>query len=103
MRSSSAADPKIGSDQALPAVLFVADLAKLLNLSQLTVRFYAGNREKWGQMLSPFFKLPSSRRLCWYATDVQTWLDDARSKSLTVKRRRRGRPTKKEQVEGATS
>jgi len=102
MCSLPAIDPENGSVQALPALLFVSDLAKLLNLSELTVRFYSGNRKKYGQKLPPFFKLPGSRRLCWYSTDVQTWLDGARAQSLGVKRRGRGRPTKQEQIEGGT-
>ena len=81
----------------LPKLLFSEDLSRITGLSLSTIRHYTGNADQFGHMLPRWFKLPGARRLVWLPEDVAEWVQ--RAQSLTQKpNRRRGRPTKAEQV-----
>lgn len=85
------------SSSSLPRLLFSEDLSKFTGLSLTTIRHYTGNPEKFGHLIPRWFKLPGARRLAWLESDVVDWLKAGQSSAPAAKRRR-GRPTKAEQV-----
>lgn len=98
---------------APPAVLLTVDqLAQCLHKSVASVRSDATRNPL---SLPPICRLPGTKRLLWRVEDVERWLaehvDGAAANPMPIvglERRRRGRPTKAEQVaklrhQGATA
>lgn len=92
------------SSVTTPAVLLTVDqLAQCLHKSVASVRSDATRNPR---SLPPICRLPGTKRLLWRAEDVEQWLADhveGESTALQaaiggVEPRRRGRPTKAEQV-----
>lgn len=81
----------------LPRLLFSQDISRLTGLSVTTIRHYTGNAEKFGHLLPKWFKLPGARRLAWVEDDVLAWVRMGQTNAPQPKRRR-GRPTKTEQI-----
>lgn len=92
------------SSVATPAVLLTVDqLAQCLHKSVASVRSDATRNPR---SLPPICRLPGTKRLLWRAEDVERWLAEhvagvptvLHAPSNGVEHRRRGRPTKTEQV-----
>lgn len=81
----------------LPRLLFSEDIAQIMGLSVTTIRHYTGNPEKFGHLLPQWFKLPGARRLAWLPETIDAWIK-AGTEAIPKPTRRRGRPTKAEQV-----
>lgn len=76
-------------------IIFIEQLSELIGKTPTTIRTCTTNK-KYQHLIPLPFKLPNSRRLCWYLGDVKAWM--AQGRAATPKPRRpRGRPTKKEQ------
>jgi predicted DNA-binding transcriptional regulator AlpA len=83
---------------ALPIrILFIEQVSQLLGKSVATVRTFA-TCKRYLHLIPRPFKMPHSRRLCWYESDVLKWIESARPAEPPPPRRRPGRPTKAEQV-----
>ena len=91
------ANPENGTPSLLPRLLFSEDISRFTGLSVTTIRHYTGNAEKFGHLLPTWFKLPGARRLAWLESDVLAWIH-AGQVATPQPKRRRGRPTKSEQV-----
>ena len=76
-------------------ILFIEQVAALIGKSQTTIRTYATSA-KYKHLIPPPFKLPGSRRLCWYEKDVLEWIEATRPVEPPPARRPRGRPTNRE-------
>lgn len=61
----------------LPDVLKIEELSALLGKAQTTIRTCATNA-KYAHLIPRPFKLPGSRRLCWYREEVLAWMEGAR-------------------------
>ena len=81
----------------LPQLYFSEHLSQITGLSITTIRHYTGNAEKFGHLLPRWFKLPGARRLAWLPETVTEWIQAGQAAAPQPKRRR-GRPTKAEQV-----
>ncbi|WP_426393920.1 helix-turn-helix transcriptional regulator [Ralstonia sp. R-29] len=57
----------------LPEVLRIEDVAALIGKAPTTIRTCATNK-KYAHLIPRPFKLPSSRRLCWYRDEVLAWM-----------------------------
>lgn len=87
----------------LAVLLTVEQLAQCLHKSVASVRSDATRNPR---SLPPICRLPGTKRLLWRAEDVEQWLADHVDGGPTslqvaiggVETRRRGRPTKTEQV-----
>ena len=77
-------------------VLFIEELSALIGKAATTIRTCATNR-KYQHLIPRPFKMPHSRRLAWYEDDVRAWIA-ASTPVEPVVVRRRGRPTKVEQM-----
>ena len=77
-------------------ILFIEQVAVLIGKSQTTIRTFATS-SKYKHLIPPPFKMPGSRRLCWYETDVLAWIKATQPTEPPPARRPRGRPTKREQ------
>ncbi|WP_115617725.1 hypothetical protein [Chromobacterium vaccinii] len=83
-------------EAAFPRILYIEQVSSIIGKTVTTIRTCATN-EKYKHLIPRPFKMPHSRRLAWYEKDVLAWLADAPPVSPPVKRRR-GRPTKIEQL-----
>lgn len=81
---------------ALRRILFIEELSERIGKTATTIRTCATNA-KYAHLIPRPFKLPHSRRLAWYEDEVAKWLAAATPVGPPVKRRR-GRPTKIEQL-----
>ncbi|MDO8439235.1 MAG: hypothetical protein Q7S67_03250 [Telluria sp.] len=88
------------SSSSLPRVIFVEELSTLLGLAPTSIRRYTGNRETLGHLLPKWFKLPGGRRLMWLEEDVLAFIQSGIDATIPEKPRKRGRPTKAEQLYG---
>lgn len=80
-------------------ILFIEQLSLLIGKSCTTIRTFVSHEKYKNKNLIPrAFKMPGSRRLCWYEHEVLAWIDSTRPAEPPVARRPRGRPTKSEQV-----
>lgn len=88
-----------GSEQMASSgqTLTVPDMARLLGLTETTVRTYATARQYLHLIPRPF-KRPGGRRLLWDAREVRAWLVAGKPPSVEKPRKPRGRPTKAEQL-----
>lgn len=80
-----------------PRILFVEQLSVLLGKTTNTIRTCATNK-KYAHLIPRPFKMPNSRRLCWWEHDVLQWIDSNRPAEPPPPKRLRGRPTKIEQL-----
>jgi predicted DNA-binding transcriptional regulator AlpA len=76
--------------------IFIEELSVLIGKAVTTIRTCATNR-KYHHLIPRPRKMPNSRRLFWYEDDVSAW-QAASTPVGPVAQRRRGRPTKMEQV-----
>mgnify|MGYP003612737913 CR=1 FL=1 len=81
----------------LPKILFIEQLSALIGKTETTIRTCATNA-KYAHLIPRPFKLPNSRRLCWYERDVLAWINSTRPAEKKTKKRPPGRPTKVEQL-----
>lgn len=80
-------------------VLFIEQLSLLIGKSCKTIRTFVSHTKYRDKNLIPRpFKMPGSRRLCWYERDVLAWIESTRPAEPPPQRRPRGRPTKAEQL-----
>ena len=80
-------------------ILFIEQLSLLIGKSCTTIRTFATCEKYKDRNLIPRpFKMPGSRRLCWYERDVLEWIESTRPAEPPPSRRPRGRPTKAEQL-----
>lgn len=89
--------PPAASPADLPRILFIEQLSALIGKTATTIRTCATNA-KYAHLIPRPFKLPNSRRLCWYEHDVLAWINSTRPAEPPPKKRPRGRPTKAEQL-----
>ncbi|MFA4393262.1 hypothetical protein ABVD19_18645 [Xanthomonas euvesicatoria] len=89
--------PTVASSGDLPKILFIEQLSTLIGKTATTIRTCATNA-KYAHLIPRPFKLPNSRRLCWYEHDVLAWINSTRPAEPPPKKRPRGRPTKVEQL-----
>ena len=82
----------------VPKTLFIEQVAALIGKTPTTIRACSTN-EKYAHLIPRPFKLPNSRRLCWYEHEVLEWIDSHHTATLLILRRPRGRPTKMEQLQ----
>jgi hypothetical protein len=76
--------------------IFIEEMSVLIGKAVTTIRTCATNR-KYHHLIPRPRKMPNSRRLFWYEEDVSAW--QAASMAVgPVLQRRRGRPTKVEQM-----
>ena len=78
-------------------ILFVEQLSEQIGKTTNTIRTCATNK-KYQHLIPRPFKLPNSRRLCWYEHDVLAWINSTRPAEPPPPKRLRGRPTKVEQL-----
>ena len=81
-------------------ILFVEQLSEQIGKTANTIRTCATNK-KYQHLIPRPFKLPNSRRLCWYEHDVLAWINSTRPAEPPPAKRPRGRPTKTEQLSRA--
>ncbi len=81
---------------SLRRTIFIEELSQLIGKAATTIRTCATNR-KYQHLIPRPHKMPNSRRLFWYEDDVRAW-QEAATKVEPLARRRRGRPTKIEQM-----
>ncbi|MET3134044.1 putative DNA-binding transcriptional regulator AlpA [Oxalobacteraceae bacterium GrIS 1.11] len=80
-------------------ILFIEQLSLLIGKSCTTIRTFVSHVKYKNRNLIPRpFKMPGSRRLCWYESEVLAWIDSTRPAEPPPPRRPRGRPTKVEQL-----
>lgn len=84
-------------NDASPRVIFIEELSELIGKAPTTIRTCATNA-KYLHLIPRPFKMPHSRRLCWWESDVLAWIDASREPPPPAARRPRGRPTKAQQV-----
>lgn len=84
-------------DDASPRVIFIEELSELIGKAPTTIRTCATNA-KYVHLIPRPFKMPHSRRLCWYEHEVLAWIDASREAPPPAARRPRGRPTKAQQL-----
>ena len=89
------------SSSSLRRIVFIEELSALIGKTTNTIRSCA-TTEKYKHLIPRPFKLPFSRRLAWYEDDVAKWMEAAQPVGEPVKRRR-GRPTKAEQLARSSS
>ncbi len=91
--SKKSAAPSSGT----PRRLHIEETSALIGKAETTIRTCATN-EKYRHLIPPPFKLPGSRRLCWWEHEVLAWMQANRPAEPPPPKRPRGRPTKTEQL-----
>ena len=81
---------------SLRRIVFIEEMSALIGKTANTIRTCATNA-KYQHLIPRPFKLPHSRRLAWYEDDIAKWMEAAQPVGEPIKRRR-GRPTKAEQL-----
>lgn len=80
-------------------ILVIEQLSTLIGKSATSIRTYATSQQYKNKDLIPRpFKMPHSRRLCWYEHEVLAWIEAHRPAEPPPPKRPRGRPTKLEQL-----
>lgn len=85
------------SSSGTPRRLHIEETSALIGKAETTIRTCATN-EKYRHLIPPPFKLPGSRRLCWWEHEVLAWMQSNRPAEPPPTKRLRGRPTKTEQL-----
>jgi predicted DNA-binding transcriptional regulator AlpA len=86
------------SESGFPVrILFIEQLTAIIGKSTTTIRTFATNK-KYQHLIPRPFKMPGSRRLCWYENEVLEWIESTKPVEPPPPRRPRGRPTKAEQL-----
>lgn len=85
-------------DVSMPPLLTVDDLAAVLRISVKTIW---NRRMKAPHTLPPSINLPGTTGLRWRQQDVEAWIDAYAAPK--TRPRRRGRPTKAEQIARAAA
>lgn len=78
-------------------VLFVEELSEIIGKTTTTIRTCSTN-EKYQHLIPRPWKMPGSRRLCWFRDEVMDWIQSNRPACPPPAKRPRGRPTKAEQL-----
>jgi hypothetical protein len=78
-------------------VLFIEDLVDLIGKTATTIRTCSTN-SKYKHLIPTPWKMPNSRRLCWFEDEVLDWIESGRPAFPPPTKRARGRPTKAEQL-----
>ncbi|MBI5926444.1 MAG: hypothetical protein HY836_12715 [Aquabacterium sp.] len=78
-------------------VLFIEDLVEIIGKTATTIRTCASNA-KYQHLIPRPWKMPNSRRLCWFEDEVLHWIQSGRPAIPPPPRRPRGRPTKVEHL-----
>jgi len=81
----------------IPRCVQIEELSELIGKTTNTIRTCATN-EKYRHLIPPHFKMPHSRRLCWWEHEVLEWIESNRPAEPPPAKRPRGRPTKVEQL-----
>lgn len=82
----------------LPDVLKIEELSELIGKTATTIRTCATNAQ-YAHLIPRPFKLPNSRRLCWYREEVLAWMEMATTvQPVNKSPTRRGSPTKAERI-----
>lgn len=82
---------------AIPRIIFIEQLSALIGKTATTIRTCATNA-KYTHLIPRPFKMPGSRRLCWYENEVLQWIESSKPATPPPTKRPRGRPTKAEQL-----
>jgi len=80
-----------------PRLVLIEQVSAMIGKTPNTIRTCATNK-KYQHLIPPPFKLPSSRRLCWFEHEVLAWIHANRPAEPPPARRPPGRPTKIEQL-----
>jgi predicted DNA-binding transcriptional regulator AlpA len=88
----------LGASAVMPRVIFIETVAQLIGKAPTTIRTCATNA-KYHHLIPRPWKMPGSRRLCWFEHEVVAWIESARPAPAPPLKRRRGRPTKVEQLQ----
>lgn len=81
----------------IPRCVLIEELSSLIGKTPTTIRTCATNK-KYQHLIPPYFKMPHSRRLCWWEHEVLAWIELNRPAEPPPRKRPRGRPTKVEQL-----
>lgn len=81
----------------VPRCVLIEELSTLIGKAETTIRTCATN-EKYKHLIPKPFKMPNSRRLCWWEHEVLAWIESNRPAEPPPPKRPRGRPTKVEQL-----
>lgn len=92
MNKKSAA-PSSGTPQRI----HIDRTSALIGKTETTIRTCATNK-KYQHLIPRPFKMPNSRRLCWFEHEVLAWMQSNRPAEPPPPKRPRGRPTKVEQL-----
>ena len=80
-----------------PRRIGIERTSAMIGKAETTIRTYATNK-KYQHLIPPPFKMPNSRRLCWFEHEVLAWMQSNRPAEPPPPNRPRGRPTKVEQL-----
>lgn len=61
-------------DAGMPRVIFIEKLAELIGKTPATIRTFV-SKAQYRHLIPTPFKMPHSRRLCWYEHDVLAWIE----------------------------
>jgi hypothetical protein len=78
-------------------LIFIEDVSDMIGKTTTTIRTCATNI-KYQHLIPRPFKMPGSRRLCWYEDEVLSWISLSFQVRPEAARRQPGRPTKREQL-----
>ena len=81
----------------IPRCIRIEELSALIGKTATTIRTCATNK-KYQHLIPKPFKMPNSRRLCWWESEVLAWIESNRPAEPPPRKRPRGRPTKVEQL-----
>jgi len=84
----------------IPRRIHIEETSALIGKAETTIRTCASNK-KYQHLIPLPFKLPGSRRLCWWEHEVLAWMESNRPAEPPPPKRLRGRPTKVEQLSRA--
>jgi predicted DNA-binding transcriptional regulator AlpA len=69
--------PLPASDRGSPRVIFIEQLAELIGKTPATIRTFV-SKDRYRHLIPEPFKMPHSRRLCWYEHEVVAWIEQNR-------------------------
>ncbi|MBF3420688.1 helix-turn-helix transcriptional regulator [Burkholderia pseudomallei] len=64
------------TDRGSPRVIFIEQLADLIGKTPATIRTFV-SKAQYRHLIPTPFKMPHSRRLCWYEHDVFAWIEQS--------------------------